>query len=65
MNIKFKTTFCLYYITNLAFSKENPSFAIVNAGQSNYYNNNSYTNKPQTDDAYFGEYPSYLGFQSN
>ncbi len=64
-NLRLKTTLGLLLLTNLAFSKESPSYAIVDTGQSNYYNNNSYTTKPQTNDAYFGQDASYLGFQSN
>ena len=63
--LRLKTTLSLLLLTNLAFSKENPTYSIVDTGQSNYYNNNSYSTKPNKDDAYFGQDASYLGFQEN
>ncbi|NQY94999.1 MAG: DUF1566 domain-containing protein [Campylobacteraceae bacterium] len=64
-HICLKTTISLLLLSNLVFSKENPTYTIVDTGQTNYYNNNSYVSKPQINDSYFGQDASYLGFQEN
>jgi len=64
-HISLKTTLSLLLLSNLAFTKENPSYSIVDTGQSNYYNNNSYITKPEAQDDYFGQDSSYLGNQFN
>jgi len=60
-----KMTFSLLLLSSFAFSSESSSYKIVDTGQKNYYNNNSYTSKPKQNQDYFGQDSTYLGNQPN
>jgi len=64
-NSFFKTSLLLFSLSCWAFSNEKPVYTIVDTGQNNYYDNQSYSSKPQMNDAFFGQDASYLGFQAN
>jgi len=60
-----KMTFSLLLLSSFAFSNESTTYNIVDTGQKNYYNSNSYTSKPNQNQDYFGQDSSYLGYQAN
>lgn len=55
----------LFSIATVGFSSEKPTYAIVDTGQKNYFDDNSYIKKPKEGKNFFGQDSSYLGNQPN
>jgi len=58
-----KITIGLLILSSLAFSNEEPSYAVVDTGQSNFYDNKYYSTKPKTNEKFYGQDASYDGYQ--
>ncbi len=61
MNNKTFITFTLLVsMYTVGFSEEKPTYIIVDTGQKNYFDNNSYIKKPKKGDRFFGQDSSYI-----